>query len=97
NRNLGGNILVSVSCVASTSCEAVGYTIPNHQPPSWETLIESWNGVAWSIVPSPNNGPYASLLISVSCVSANACQAVGEYSVGLGNYQTLIESWNGTA
>ena len=93
---LAGNILAGVSCASSRSCEAVGYTIPNDQPPVFETLVESWNGVAWSIVPSPNNGPGASLLFGVSCVSANACQAVGEYNVGQGNDQTLVEAWNGT-
>jgi hypothetical protein len=96
NRALAGNILVSVSCVASTSCKAVGYTIPNNQPPVYETLVESWNGVGWSIVPSPNQPTSASLLLGVSCVSANVCEAVGEYNVGQGNYETLIESWNGT-
>jgi hypothetical protein len=107
NRGLAGNIIVSVSCVASTSCKAVGYTIPANQAPAYETLIESWNGVAWSIVPSPNQPTSASLLLAVSCVSANdllavsctsarACEAVGLYfNVGRGNYQTLIESWNG--
>ena len=97
NRSLAGNILAGVSCVASTSCQAVGYTIPNSQPPVYETLIESWNGFAWSIVPSPNQPTSASLLEGVSCVSANACEAVGNYNVGLGNYQTLVESWNGTS
>jgi hypothetical protein len=99
NREGDGNILYGVSCPSSTSCEAVGYAIP-HQPnaPAFETLTESWNGTSWSIVPSGNKGTSASLLLGVSCVAANTCEAVGEYTnVGLGNYQTLIESWNGTS
>jgi hypothetical protein len=99
NRDGDGNILYGVSCPSSMSCKAVGYAIP-HQPnaPAFETLTESWNGTSWSIVPSGNNGTSASLLLGVSCVAANTCEAVGEYTNdGLGNYQTLVESWNGTS
>ena len=94
NRDLAGNILYGVSCVSASSCQAVGYAIPFNQSTvgAFETLTESWNGSGWSIVPSPNNGTSAGLLLGVSCVAANACEAVGEYAnVGLANYQTLIE------
>ena len=60
---------------------------------------------AWSIASSPNGQTIMTGLrtddnglIGVSCTSARACEAVGLYfNVGLSNYQTLIESWNGSS
>jgi hypothetical protein len=86
--------LNGVSCTSASSCTAVGYA---YSGSSFQTLIEQWNGTAWSIVTSPNatttqdNGLYG-----VSCISASACTAVGNYLTGT-NDQTLIEQWNGTA
>jgi len=50
------------------------------------TLTESWNGAAWSVVPSPGDGR----LFGVSCTSTNSCVAVG------GEQAAPIEYWNGT-
>jgi hypothetical protein len=65
-----------------------------------KTLIESWNGVAWSVVPSPS--PAAGrTLYGVSCLSANWCVAVGQFADGTTaratapGFRTLVES--GTA
>ena len=63
-----------------------------------QTLIESWNGSVWSIVPSPNTSPTeVNVLLGVSCSSASACTAMGFYNPSNGFDQTLIESWNGSA
>jgi hypothetical protein len=66
-----------------------------------QTLIESWNGSVWSIVPSPNTSPtHDNDLFGVACSNSTACIAVGFYNAGppnLGPDQTLIESWNGSA
>ena len=87
--------LTGVSCTDPSACTAVGYADSNGALN--QTLIESWNGTAWSIVPSPNtpdNQPDS--LTAVSCSSSTACTAVGIDAVdGLEN-QTLIESWNGS-
>ena len=50
------------------------------------TLTEHWNGMQWSVVPSPSVGIYPSLN-SVSGVATNDVWAVGNYGV--------IEHWNG--
>jgi hypothetical protein len=89
--NISGqnNVLESVSCSGSAECVAVGQS-------NAQTLIESWNGSGWSIVPSPDTSPTAdNLLWGVSCSGPSACTAVGSVAVGA-DYQTLIESWNGT-
>jgi uncharacterized membrane protein len=53
----------------------------------------------WSIQPTPNStgaqgGPGGGLLMSVSCLSADNCTAVGFYDTRY-NEQTLVERWNG--
>lgn len=61
-----------------------------------QSLIESWNGAAWSIVPSPNQGSSSNYLLSVSCANVTNCASDGSYYNG-SIYQILMESWNGTA
>ncbi len=85
------NELSGVSCTSATSCMAVGtYNSPFNVE---ETLAESWNGIAWSIVSSPDDGSGDNDLISVSCTSSTYCEAVGYYD-STSDY-TLVESWNG--
>ena len=90
--------LASVSCPTSTDCVAVGnWSYENMRGPT-VTLAEAWNGVAWSILPTPNpTGARGSFLRGVSCTSATACVAAGEYQSGPRNSLTLVEAWNGTA
>ena len=94
-----GNQLNAVSCNGPSACVAVGdYATPDSFPPLTQTLIESWNGSAWSIVPSPNtSSTQDNQLNAVSCSGASACVAVGtQSSSSTGQQQTLIESWNGS-
>jgi hypothetical protein len=87
----GGGVIDSVSCVSATACTAAGYS-------NNETLIESWNGTSWSIVPSPNPDTDFNIFTGVSCVSATACTAAGYYYNSVSRtYQTLLESWDGTS
>src|SRR2546427_1585311 len=73
-QNAPTNDLYDVSCVSVTFCVAVGgYRAPGE----FRTLIESWDGRAWHIVPSPRPGD--SGLNGVSCVSVTSCTAVGFY------------------
>ncbi len=87
------NTLQSVSCSSATSCTAVGsYTANNLGS---QTLIESWDGMTWSVASSPNDGSNPNYLYGVSCTSATDCTAVGTYDVGTTFSGTLIESWDG--
>jgi hypothetical protein len=88
------SVLGSVSCVSAKSCTAVG-TYDSAASGHQQTLIESWNGSTWSVVPSPNGSTFDNLLSAVSCVSATSCKAVGHYVDGNNNGETLIERWNG--
>jgi hypothetical protein len=86
--------LARVSCASLTNCIAVG----SYSPPiggGFKTLIERWNGSAWSTVTSPNAQSTRSILSDVSCASATNCVAVGHYFNG-STGKTLSERWTGT-
>jgi hypothetical protein len=60
-----------------------------------QTLIEHWNGAAWSIVSNPNPGSVDDHMNGVVAISSSNIWAVGDASNDTYNYQTLIEHWDG--
>ena len=100
------NELKGVRCTSSSDCWAVGdfHDDGNIQGDNFPSKIEHWDGTAWTVVTSPTapsiTGPVANYLNAVTCVSASDCWAVGQYNaVGgrVGEFQPLIEHWDGTA
>jgi hypothetical protein len=85
----------AVACTSADYCVAVGYyTVAAGD----RTLVETWNGAAWAIVPSPDvAGDASDVLTSVSCPTASSCTAVGGATGASPPWQTLAESWNGSA
>lgn len=92
NRGALANFLSGVSCSGLTRCVAVGSSATSSGVD--QTLIETWNGKAWSVVASPK--PAAGDLQGVVCASSSNCQAVGYRKDASGVPHTLAESWNGT-
>ncbi|HVB91449.1 MAG TPA: hypothetical protein VND70_05045 [Acidimicrobiales bacterium] len=90
------NYLYAVACTTASFCEATGDA---YNGTVAQTLVEQWNGTAWSIVPSPNTSSSESDdLDGVSCVTASFCVAVGFADVATsGKYLNLVEQWNGSA
>lgn len=84
--------LADVSCSSTTSCAAVGWWSSNGSADA--TLGEIWNGSAWVITTTPDNGREDNYLVSVSCSRPSRCMAVGNYDTSSGT-ETLAESWNG--
>jgi hypothetical protein len=81
----------AVSCVSASDCVAVGrsYTIAG----TTKTLVERWNGTAWSIVASPNQvGADQNRLAGVSCTDDNTCMADGSSMTSPFEY-TLVERY----
>ena len=70
--------LRSVSCTGPRSCTASG-EYQQHDSAKSRTLIETWNGRAWTRqrTPNPRSGPNGSTLDGVSCSARRACMAVG--------------------
>jgi hypothetical protein len=85
--------LNGTSCLSASACEAVGFTAD--PAGNYVTLAEDWNGTQWAIQASPSPSSNSSVFSSVSCASATACVAVGNYVSG-SVFQFFAESWNGT-
>jgi hypothetical protein len=86
--------LYAVSCASADACTAVGTTLLKLG--GNVTLAESWNGTTWSLRPTPAMTSQYYVLDGVSCVSADACLAVGTRRNVDGTDHSLAESWNGT-
>jgi erythromycin esterase-like protein len=97
-----GSTLTGIAARSPANAWAVGnyYTKPKTEPAT-RTLIERWNGQAWTQEPSPNPGgsslhsPDQSLLQAVGVVSASQAWAAGSYSSGSVHGKILIERWTG--
>lgn len=62
------------------------------------TLVESWSGGRWSIVPSPNRPSKLTYLGAVDCREASRCLAVGDFTnPDSGRMPMLSERWDGKA
>jgi hypothetical protein len=89
--------LFGVSCTSPTACTAVGHQ-ENPAASRSFTLAEQWNGKVWAIQPtSLGAGNRDGVLSGVSCWSATACTAVGDYTNRAGTVVTLAERWNGAS
>ena len=82
-----------VSCASKTFCVDASFCCNNVS--FAQTLVEEWNGTAWSIVPSPDTSTSEdNLLQASSCTSSTFCMAVGRYTPASNVPQTLIERWS---
>jgi hypothetical protein len=82
----------SVSCVSASFCAAVGS--------AGATGSAIWDGTSWTAQPVPGPvGSFGTSLHAVSCSSAQACEAVGDFQTAVFNGATLTaaEEWNGTS
>jgi hypothetical protein len=87
--------LQGVSCTATDACTAVGYSLTPSG--SGATLAEGWDGTSWSVRSTPVlAGALYDALSGVSCITADACTAVGSFSSSTENV-ALVEVWDGTS
>jgi len=86
-------ILTDVTCLGPSQCwasGAQGVASGQNQNGSPSPMIESWNGSAWSVDPSPNVTAFA-YLNSVACTGGSGCFSTGFSITGSGNNNTVIE------
>jgi hypothetical protein len=95
NQGTSNNNLTGVGVVSATDVWVVG-TYYTDTTSIAQTLVERWDGTAWSVVDSPNQGTSYNYLSGVGAVSANDVWAVGSYYNGSTNH-TLVEHWDGSA
>ncbi len=87
----GASSLGGVAALSSTDVWAVGQR-------GGQTLVEHWNGTAWSVVPSADIGPgFSDGLQSVSAIGPADIWAMGSYSSSNQPPLILFEHWNGQA
>jgi hypothetical protein len=90
----GDNLLLGIDGVSSDDVWAVG--IQGGNP--YSTLVEHWDGTAWTVVPSPSPSDQSSELMAVSAASSSDAWAVGEFFNSQSNtIETLILHWDGVA
>ena len=102
NPGVQGNFLSSIAAVSTNDVWASGgssLSAGGSSSQGTTTLLEHWNGTAWSNVASPNPGTAEDTLSSVVAISAHDVWAVGSSSSTFSGQQVqpLIEHWNGTS
>jgi hypothetical protein len=88
------NVLAAVSANSASDVWTVGQFIPDANQDLTQTLIEHWDGTAWSAVASPNVGTLANALFAVSAKSGLAW-AVGYFMSSNFRSNSLILAWDG--
>src|SRR5262249_43831250 len=69
NMGTNGDGLKGVTAISSSNIWAVGYYA--NASAVEQTLVEHWDGNAWTIVPSPSTGTSDNILSAVAAVSSN--------------------------
>lgn len=86
------NELFSVTSIPHTNhLLAAGYQLGDRE----HSLIEYWDGTKWSVVSTPSVGANDMLSGGIVALSDNNAWAVGKYTYGQGDDETLVEHWNG--
>jgi hypothetical protein len=100
--------LMRVDCLSPDNCWAVGNAGPVQQNPNFlpiypgavgdQGLIEHWDGVTWTIVPSTvEPSPGGGFLYGIECLSAIDCWASGAVTDTSGQGSgVLMEQWDGS-
>ncbi len=90
--------LWGVTVVSATDVWAVGDYFISFDPPHNVTLVLHWNGIQWTVVPSPSPTNSFNVLHSVGAVSSKDVWAVGNMSRSNdpNTNRTMIQHWNGT-
>jgi hypothetical protein len=78
--SVSNDVLEGVSALADNNVWAVGNDSSSVGNNVKHTLVEHWNGTAWSVVPSPNVGTQGSELLGVVAISSTDAWAVGDFS-----------------
>jgi hypothetical protein len=85
--------LLDVEAISPTDAWAVGHL----SGADARTLVEHWDGTAWTVVDSPSPGFIYNHLTAVSAVAPNDVWAAGIYGPPEGGTQPLFLHWDGTS
>jgi|GEM_PF-577843 len=82
DNNVRNSDLSGITAISKDDVWAVGsYSTQSTEAFHWKahTLVEHWDGTAWSVAPSPNVGEEGSALTAVDAVSRGEIWAVGRH------------------
>ena len=88
------NVLRDVAPLSSDDAWAVG-SFFDAEAQAERSLIEHWDGSAWTVVPAPIDGTGYQSLWGVSALSAKDVWAVGRSSERFAPERSMILRWNG--
>ena len=89
----GAAYLRTVATLSANDVWAGGYQTTRSGAQT--TLIEHYDGTAWTIVPSANPNSFAAYVSALGAVAPNDIWAAGHYLSNSGVYRTLLEHWDG--
>ena len=99
NPDFRGSYLSDVVALSASDAWAVGTTFPASG--EQKTLILHWDGVTWSVVPSPNyatGGLHSNYLTAISASAPDDIWAAGSYYDDVISYwRSLLLHWDGSA
>jgi hypothetical protein len=87
----GFDELQGVTALGPDDVWAVGVTSATAGFKEFDTLIEHWDGTAWTVVPSPSPGSSDDILESVAGRDGDL------WAAGRSDTQPMLQHWNGTA
>jgi len=95
NSSANTNILFGVAATSSSDVWTVGtYYDQNFTA---QSLIEHWDGSAWTTSSSPNLGSTGNQLNAIAAVAANTAWAVGFFTDDNFIANTLVQHWDGVS
>jgi hypothetical protein len=95
NVGASDNFLEAVAVVPeSPNVWAVGTSYHNGGN---STLVQQWNGSAWTVIASPDGSTRENYLTGVSSTGPNDAWIVGYYNNSTGLYLPLTEHWDGAS
>jgi len=94
------NWLESISCITTSSCQAVGFHAVHEGTGRvlQQDLAERWDGHRWTVAPTPDRPTAYNDLFGVSCAAPSSCVAVGHDEVlrhRVATDHAEVEFWNG--
>jgi hypothetical protein len=91
----GGDNPIGVAATSTSDAWIVGDRF-DPTTSTYPTLIEHWNGTAWSVIPSPNGGKF-NWLYGAAAISSKDAWAVGfANNSSWARNKPLAEHWDGT-
>lgn len=85
------NPLYAVSAFSPNDIWAVGAYYDGYK---FQTLTLHWDGTAWSVIPSPNDGTTGAFLYAVTTIASDDVWAVGHYRTSSRSYSLTLH-WDG--